>query len=271
MDGSPPVSIPRLRSARLTLREYRPSDFSAFADVVMGMGGYDRRDAWRAFGCNTGGWLLDGAGWWAVDTNDTHETVGFVGAFLREGACELELGWNVLSAFRGRGYASEAGAEVARWAFEVRGEERIIALIRPDNAASRKVAERIGFRYERDTELWGRSLGKFALSAPSPRTAVRVPSTLTLFARFHAQTGAEGPLDTLLREQVAVTRREPGCVGIELHRSMTDPRLSFIHSRWTSEAAFDVHAGLPRTRDFVERVQALIDHPFEVTRARPVG
>ena len=69
-----------------------------------------------------------------------------------------------MSASRGRGYASEAGAEVARYAFEVRGEERVIALIKPDNAASRKVAERIGFRYESDTELWGKSIGKFAMT-----------------------------------------------------------------------------------------------------------
>jgi quinol monooxygenase YgiN len=44
-----------------------------------------------------------------------------------------------------------------------------------------------------------------------------------------------------------------------------------FHSRWTDEAAFETHAGLPHTVRFVERMQPLIDHPFEATRATPIG
>src|SRR3989442_13231275 len=54
-------------------------------------------------------------------------------------------------------------------------------------------------------------------------------------------------------------------------RSTRDPRLFYIHSRWVDEAAFDHHAGLPHTVRFIERVQALIDHPLDVTRTRLVG
>ena len=43
--------------------------------------------------------------------------------------------------------------------------------------------------------------------------------------------------------------------------SSRDSRLFHIHSRWTNEAAFEVHAGLPDTDLFVERMQALIDPP----------
>jgi hypothetical protein len=39
-------------------------------------------------------------------------------------------------------------------------------------------------------------------------------------------------------------------------------------SRWVDEAAFDVHAALPSTIAFVERASRLIDHPFDVTRAK---
>lgn len=62
-------------------------------------------------------------------------------------------------------------------------------------------------------------------------------------------------------------RDEPGCLGIHAFRSTRDPRLFYIHSHWTDEAAFEVHAELPRTVRFVETMQALIDHPFEATRA----
>jgi hypothetical protein len=57
MSASPAVSIPRLETPRLRLREYRMSDFNGFAaheadetttDV---RGGCDRRSAFRIFGC----------------------------------------------------------------------------------------------------------------------------------------------------------------------------------------------------------------------------
>ena len=91
---------------------------------------------------------------------------------------------------------------------------------------------------------------------------------LVIFARFHAIEGQEEALKAELRRTTAQTRTEPGCVFIEFYRSVRDPRLFFINSRWVDEAAFDLHAALPSTISFVERASRLIDHPFDVTRAR---
>ena len=41
-----------------------------------------------------------------------------------------------------------------------------------------------------------------------------------------------------------------------------------VHSRWKNEVAFELHAGLPHTTRFVAKVQPLIDHPLDVTRAQ---
>jgi quinol monooxygenase YgiN len=41
-------------------------------------------------------------------------------------------------------------------------------------------------------------------------------------------------------------------------------------SEGKDEAAFDIHADLPHTVRFVEKMQPLIDHAFEVTRAEPL-
>ena len=87
-----------------------------------------------------------------------------------------------------------------------------------------------------------------------------------LFARFHALEGQEEALAAVLCEQVPKARIEPGCLGINAFRSRRDRRLFFIHSRWIDEAAFEVHAELPNTERFVERVEKLIDHPFDATR-----
>ncbi len=88
-----------------------------------------------------------------------------------------------------------------------------------------------------------------------------------IFARFRARDGQEAAVEAALREVTSITREiEPGCVAIAPYRSVRDPRLFFIHSRWVDETAFDLHATLPHTVRFLARVQPLIDHPLDVNR-----
>jgi quinol monooxygenase YgiN len=97
------------------------------------------------------------------------------------------------------------------------------------------------------------------------------PVELFIFARLHARAGQETAVAAALREVVAPSREEPGCVAIGAYRSTREPRLFYIHSRWVDEAAFEAHAELPHTVRFLERIQPLIDHPFEATRSTPIG
>jgi quinol monooxygenase YgiN len=94
---------------------------------------------------------------------------------------------------------------------------------------------------------------------------------LFIFGRFHAREGQDGAVAAALREVLGPTRAEPGCLAIEHFRSIRDARLFYVHSRWVDEAAFETHAGLPHTVRFIARVETLIDHPLDVTRARPIG
>ncbi len=91
---------------------------------------------------------------------------------------------------------------------------------------------------------------------------------LIIIARFHAREGLEQAVAAALREQAGPVRDEPGCLEIGAYASTRDARLFFIRSRWADEAAFEVHAELPRTARFVETMEALIDHPFDVSRLR---
>ena len=90
---------------------------------------------------------------------------------------------------------------------------------------------------------------------------------LTIFARFHAREGREAEIEAAIVEVVPPTRAEADCLGIAGFRDTRDPRLFFIHSRWTSEAAFERHAGLPHTVRFLETVRGLVDHELDVRRA----
>ena len=93
---------------------------------------------------------------------------------------------------------------------------------------------------------------------------------LFIFARFHASEGCEDAVAAAIRDVGGPTREEPGCLSIAAYRSTADPSLFYIHSRWIDEAAFDLHASLPHTVRFLERVQALIDHPLDVNRTLPL-
>lgn len=94
---------------------------------------------------------------------------------------------------------------------------------------------------------------------------------LFIFARFHAREGEDAAVAAALSEVVGPSRAEPGCLAIAAYRSVRDARLFWIHSRWIDEAAFEIHAGLPHAVRFIERVQQLIDHPLDVTRAHPIA
>jgi quinol monooxygenase YgiN len=93
---------------------------------------------------------------------------------------------------------------------------------------------------------------------------------LIVIARFHARAGEGDTVAALMRNQLGPVRSEPGCLAIDAFRSTRDPRLFYFHSRWVDEAAFDLHAGLPHTLRFLERVQPLIDHPLDVARMGPL-
>jgi quinol monooxygenase YgiN len=94
---------------------------------------------------------------------------------------------------------------------------------------------------------------------------------LFIFARFHAQEGQDEAVAAALHQVIGPTSEEPGCQSIAAYRSTRDPRLFYIHSCWADEAAFETHAEQPHTVRFLEQVQKLIDHPLDVTRARPIS
>ncbi|MBP1207093.1 RimJ/RimL family protein N-acetyltransferase [Duganella sp. 1411] len=161
-------TIPVIQTDRLTLREYRPADFDAFAghladpESAAHIALADRDTAWRIFSGHAGLWVLHGAGWWAVEMRQTGELIGNVGAFFRETSPVMEVGWNTYRAFWGHGYASEAAAAALDFAFEVRREPKIQALIDSGNESSLRVAQRLGFAYESETEIHGKTVGRYS-------------------------------------------------------------------------------------------------------------
>jgi len=79
--------------------------------------------------------------------------IGISGLVRREALPGPDIGFAFLPAWRGQGYALEAARAVRRHAAEDCGLERLLAIVSPGNTASRRLLERIGFRFEGMTRL----------------------------------------------------------------------------------------------------------------------
>ena len=88
----------------------------------------------------------------AVLDATTAELLGAVGLY-RVQQTSAEIGWAVAAHARGRGVATDAVGALCRWAFGALGLHRLQASVLAGNWASRRVAERAGFRFE-GTSRW---------------------------------------------------------------------------------------------------------------------
>jgi RimJ/RimL family protein N-acetyltransferase len=97
-------------------------------------------------------WEEHGFGWWMARDLQTGQFAGRGG--LRhatvDGRAEIELGYGFMPEFWGRGLATELARESVRVGFEVLHLAELVCFTLPTNAASRRVMEKAGFRYERD-------------------------------------------------------------------------------------------------------------------------
>jgi ribosomal-protein-alanine N-acetyltransferase len=90
---------------------------------------------------------------WPVVEKATGRVVGHCGLLDKEvdGRPEVELVYVFAPAAWGKGYATEMAAAIARWARATLGLPRLVALVEPENAASERVALKVGMRLEQET------------------------------------------------------------------------------------------------------------------------
>jgi RimJ/RimL family protein N-acetyltransferase len=144
------MDIPTLTTDRLVLRGFRPGDWDAYAAmnadpaVRQWLGGkcLSREQAWTQMESFLGQWALRGYGFFAVDVGGSF--AGRVGLLHPIDWPEPELAWTLAAPLWGRGLATEAAAEVRRWAFATLGRERLVSYILPENVRSQRVAAKLG-------------------------------------------------------------------------------------------------------------------------------
>ena len=98
-----------------------------------------------------------GYGHWGTFEKETGRLLGAVGLLNHDDWTEtpytVEVGWLIRSDAWNRGYATEAARASLAYAFDVLGHERIICIVDPRNAPSRRVAEKIGLDLAGET-VW---------------------------------------------------------------------------------------------------------------------
>ncbi|MGZ5062077.1 MAG: GNAT family N-acetyltransferase [Usitatibacter sp.] len=153
-----------LETPRLVMRQLRESDWDPLAlmyadpDVMRFIGTgvtLNREETWRSIANMLGHWQLRGFGMWALEIRETGEIAGRAGFIEPPGWPGFELGWLLGKPYWGKGYATEAARAALRHGFDAMGRERIVSFIRPGNAPSIRVAERLGETLAGEIELLG--------------------------------------------------------------------------------------------------------------------
>lgn len=166
--------VPELRTERLLLRGLTSADFESYAammadpDVTLYLGDgqpLSRADAWRQLAILIGHWSLRGFGLWAVEELSSGEFIGRIGCLEPEGWPGFEVGYALARHAWGRGYAREGAAAALRYARQVLGRREIISLIRPQNAASIRVATSLGAIRDGTCQFFGKPTSIYRYSA----------------------------------------------------------------------------------------------------------
>jgi RimJ/RimL family protein N-acetyltransferase len=89
-----------------------------------------------------------GHGLWLALEKSSGRPVGQVGLLIQrvDGVEEKEVAYLIHRPFQRKGFATEAALACRDHAFTVLGRSRVIALIRPENEPSRKVAWKLGMK-----------------------------------------------------------------------------------------------------------------------------
>ena len=122
---------------------------------------------------------------WAVAEKRSDRCIGMVNYHHREARNQkLEIGYIVMPAQQGRGFGTEAVAALVEYCLGSLAVHRIEALIHPDNAASLRLVERLGFRCEGGPlrDYWRKGDGYMSVmmyariagerAAPSPHSSM---------------------------------------------------------------------------------------------------
>ena len=164
---APPILAPLgdVTTDRLALRAFEPGDLEELCGV------FAEPEVWRfPFGrgltrdetesfllAQMDHWSSWGFGLWVVRLRADDRILGYVGlsvpTFLPEILPAVEVGWRIVPAAWGKGYATEGATAALDEAFDTLGLDRVCSIPQADNLASVRVAVRLGLHLAREVDI----------------------------------------------------------------------------------------------------------------------
>ncbi|MEP7316649.1 MAG: GNAT family N-acetyltransferase [Sphingomicrobium sp.] len=159
-------SAPTLETERLLLRAFRKEDFRPYHAILaepavhehFGPDPMGQEECWRRIAASLGMWQLVGFGGWAVVRKSDNRLIGTVALFnaWREFEPKFgddpEMGWIFATEVHGQGLAGEACRTALDWADLNLPDKAIWAIISPANDPSIRLAGKLGFSLQGETE-----------------------------------------------------------------------------------------------------------------------
>ena len=153
-----------IETPRLLLRKPVRDDFEPHAAMWAEPGVFihisgrrrSREEMWQRFLQAHGTWHFFGFGYFSVIEKASGRYLGMTG--FQEGMRDiepslvgsLEAGWVFATHAHGKGFAFEASRAAFDWALDAHPGRRVTAIIAPENAASIKIARKLGLEAGRD-------------------------------------------------------------------------------------------------------------------------
>lgn len=161
-----------LETERLLIRELELSDlddlfevysYPGMTEYMEGLYSYEEEKEYqRAYIENM--YRFYGYGMWLVYEKNTNKLIGRAGLEHRDELDgELELGYAIGTPFQRKGYATEACEAIITYAREYLDFDGIVCLIEPGNKASKHLAGKLGFTFQKIQSIHGTDMEKYNL------------------------------------------------------------------------------------------------------------
>ncbi|WP_454694973.1 GNAT family N-acetyltransferase [Achromobacter aegrifaciens] len=118
-------------------------------------------------------WLrepLSRLGHWAIAIDGA--AVGWVSLVPLAGTDSIQLAYRLQSTVWGRGYASEAAKQLCEYAWRELEVAELVAVVWPDNQASVRVLEKLGFAFRARERHYDRETIVYALPRPAAESGL---------------------------------------------------------------------------------------------------
>jgi RimJ/RimL family protein N-acetyltransferase len=109
-------------------------------------------------------WAKDKIGFCSLIEKQSGKFAGWCGLWELKENGEIEVGYAIAREFWGKGYASESAEAFLEYGFNKLNLQKIVAVARPENTASRRVMEKIGMNFNYIGEFYGRDLVHYSIS-----------------------------------------------------------------------------------------------------------